>query len=140
MYITIIFKHLLLNRLANQAQISCGASLGRGTKVYINFIGHMTKMAAKPIYGKNLKISRTRNPLILKLGMQHLLMKNMTSGGCLLLPRGYIHVHNYYFLTSSSLNSTANIKVVRGSLWSCSVNKLSHIPKLQSVSAVYRNQ
>ena len=36
--------------------------------------------------------------------------------------------------------STANIKAVRESLWSCSVNKLSHIPKLQSVSAVYKNQ
>ena len=58
MYITIIFKHLLLlNRLANQAQISCGVSLGRregGTKVYINGLGHMTKMATMPIYDKNL--------------------------------------------------------------------------------------
>ena len=26
-----------------------------GTKVYINGTGHMTKMAATPIYGKNLK-------------------------------------------------------------------------------------
>ena len=34
--------------------------------------------------------------------------------------------------------STANIKAVRGSLWSISVNKLSHIPKLQSVSMVYK--
>ena len=43
-----------------------------GTKVYINGPGHMTKMAAMPIYGKNLlKIffSRTRSPMILKLGM-----------------------------------------------------------------------
>ena len=59
-----------------------------GTKVCSRHVGHMTKMAAMPIYG----------------------------------------------------NSTANIKAVRGSLWSCSVNKLSHIPKLQSVSAVYKNQ
>ena len=36
--------------------------------------------------------------------------------------------------------STANIKAVRGSLWWLSVNKLSHIPDLQSVSAVYENQ
>ena len=28
-----------------------------GTKVYINRLGHMTKMAAMPIYGKNLKKS-----------------------------------------------------------------------------------
>ena len=39
----------------------------------------------------------------------------------------------------STLNSTANIKAVRGSLWSISVNKLSHIPKLQLVSVVYKN-
>ena len=26
-----------------------------GKKVYINGLGHMTKMAAMPIYGKNLK-------------------------------------------------------------------------------------
>ena len=34
----------------------------------------MTKMAAMPIYGKNLKkifISGTKRPMILKLGMQH---------------------------------------------------------------------
>ena len=36
--------------------------------------------------------------------------------------------------------STANIKAVSGSLWWLSVNKLSHIPELQSVSAVYENQ
>ena len=36
--------------------------------------------------------------------------------------------------------STGNIKAVRGSLWSISVNKLSQIPKLQSVSVVYKNQ
>ena len=30
-----------------------------GTKVYINGPGHMTKMAAMPIYGKNLKKSAT---------------------------------------------------------------------------------
>ena len=42
--------------------------------------------------------------------------------------------------TKTIVNSTANIKAVRGSLWSISVNKLSHMPKLQSVSAVYKNQ
>ena len=43
-----------------------------GTKVYVNGQGHMTKMAAMPIYGKNLKkifFSRSRSPVILKLGM-----------------------------------------------------------------------
>ena len=42
-------------------------------KVYINGLGHMPKMAAIPIYGKNLKkiFSKTRSPMILKLGMYH---------------------------------------------------------------------
>ena len=36
--------------------------------------------------------------------------------------------------------SSANIKALRGSLGALSVNKLSHIPKLQPISAVYENQ
>ena len=42
-----------------------------GTKVCSNGIGHMTKMDAMPIYGKNpLKIfSRTRRPMTSGLGM-----------------------------------------------------------------------
>ena len=40
--------------LANQSQILCGASWEGGTKVYVNGPGHMTKMAAMPIYSKNL--------------------------------------------------------------------------------------
>ena len=42
------------------------------TKVCINGPGHMTKMAAMPIYGKNLKkifFSRTGGPISTKLGM-----------------------------------------------------------------------
>ena len=35
----------------------------RGTKVYINGPGHMTKMAAMPIYGKNLKKSSPLEPV-----------------------------------------------------------------------------
>ena len=44
-----------------------------GTKVCSNGPGHMTKMAAMPIYGKKiLKIfSRTKRQMTLKLGMQH---------------------------------------------------------------------
>ena len=45
-----------------------------GKKVYINGQGHMTKMAAMAINRKNsLKIffSRTRRPMILKLGVKH---------------------------------------------------------------------
>ena len=44
-------------------------------KVCSNGPGHMTKMAAMPIYGKNpLKIffSRTIRPMTLGLGMKHL--------------------------------------------------------------------
>ena len=33
-----------------------------GTKVYSNDLGHMTKMAAMPIYGKNLKKSSSLKP------------------------------------------------------------------------------
>ena len=36
-----------------------------GTKVYINGPGHMTKMAAMPIYGKNLKKSFSPEPEVL---------------------------------------------------------------------------
>ena len=43
-------------------------------KVYINGQGHMTKMAAMAINSKNpskIFFSRTRRPMILKLGMKH---------------------------------------------------------------------
>ena len=45
----------------------------RGTKVFSNGPGHMTKMAAMPIHGKKLKIffSGTKRLMALKLGMQH---------------------------------------------------------------------
>ena len=45
-----------------------------GTNVYINNPGHMTKMAAMPIYGKNpskIFFSRTTGPISTKLGMKH---------------------------------------------------------------------
>ena len=58
--ITIISKHLLWNCFANQSQILCEVSVGRGNNVYINDPCHMTKMATMPIYGKHpAKISRT---------------------------------------------------------------------------------
>ena len=41
-------------------------------KIYTKYFGHMTKITAKPIYGKNpLKIffSRTRRPVTLGLGI-----------------------------------------------------------------------
>ena len=41
-------------------------------KIYINELGHMTNMAAKPIYDKNLKTSsRTNRSMTLKLSIQH---------------------------------------------------------------------
>ena len=33
-------------------------------KIYINELGHMTKMAAMPIYGKNLKKSSLPEPIV----------------------------------------------------------------------------
>ena len=41
-------------------------------KIYTNELGHMTDMAAMPIYGKNLKkifFSRTKQLMTLKLGV-----------------------------------------------------------------------
>ena len=34
-----------------------------GMKIYTNEVGHMTKMAAMPIYGKNLKKSSSPEPI-----------------------------------------------------------------------------
>ena len=51
---------------------------GGETKVCSNGPGHMTKMAAMPIYGKNLKkifFSGTKEPMTLKVGMQHLMLE-----------------------------------------------------------------
>ena len=45
-----------------------------GINVYINNPGHMTKMAAMPIYGKNpskIFFSGTTGPISTKLGMKH---------------------------------------------------------------------
>ena len=50
-----------------------------GTKVYSNGSGHRTKMAAMPIYGKNLKkifFSGTKRPVTLNLGMQHRVLED----------------------------------------------------------------
>ena len=35
--------------------------------MYINNSGHMTKMAAMPIYGKNLQISSSPEPVVVVL-------------------------------------------------------------------------
>ena len=66
-----IFKHLLRNHWAKQSQTSWDPWDG-GTNVCSNDRGHMTKVAAKPIYSKNFKIFfRTEWPRSLKLGLQH---------------------------------------------------------------------
>ena len=47
-------------------------------KIYTNEFGHVTNMAAMPIYGKNLKkifFSRTNRPMTLKRSMKHCLCK-----------------------------------------------------------------
>ena len=41
-------------------------------KIYANYFGHMTKMATRPIYGKNsvnVFFSGTKRPMALELGM-----------------------------------------------------------------------
>ena len=65
------FKHLLLrNHKANLSQFLYKTSMPHGNKSLYNCPGHMTKMAAMPIYGKNpLEIfSRTISQMTLKLG------------------------------------------------------------------------
>ena len=50
-----------------------------GIKVCSTGTGHMTEMAAMPIYGKNLKKNLLRyqkRPMTLKLGMQHRVLEN----------------------------------------------------------------
>ena len=44
-----------------EAKFHMESPWGGGTKVCSNGSGHMTKMAAMPIYGKNLKILLLRN-------------------------------------------------------------------------------
>ena len=68
-----IFKRLLLrNRLANQSQILCGASLGRGNESLYKWSrshdqdGRHAQKCSKP---KKIFFSRTTGPIALKLGM-----------------------------------------------------------------------
>ena len=51
--------------------------LDGGTKICSNGPGHMIKMAAMPIYGKNLKKSSsgTKRPMTLNFGMHHWVLK-----------------------------------------------------------------
>ena len=42
-----------LNRLPDESQILCGASFGTGNEILFMHMGHMTKIATTPLYGKN---------------------------------------------------------------------------------------
>ena len=67
---TFFKDHFLWNLLANQSQIL----YLEGTNVFINNQGHMTKMAAMPIYDKNTSkifFSGTTGPISTKLDMKH---------------------------------------------------------------------
>ena len=67
-----IFKHLLKPLGQSNPNFYVEPPWEGGTKVYINGPGHMTKMAATPIYGKNpskIFFSRTSGPIFTKLGM-----------------------------------------------------------------------
>ena len=71
---TMLKDLLLRNRWADQSQILCGASLVGGTIFCSRHLGHMTKMAATPKYGKNpskIFFSRTGGSIFTKLGMLH---------------------------------------------------------------------
>ena len=62
MYMAIIFKHLLGNRLASQNKLYMEHSWERGMKVNINVSGHVTKMAAMAIDSKILFKSYSSEP------------------------------------------------------------------------------
>ena len=68
-----IFKHLLSETAWQiKAKFYMEPPWEGGKKVYINGPGHMTKMAAMPIYGKNpskIFFSGTGGPISMKLGM-----------------------------------------------------------------------
>ena len=75
--------HLKLNFI--KACMGCEAKFHKkpawdvGMKIHSNILGHMTKMASRPIYGKNLKKSPsfgTESPMTLKLGIQQRVLKN----------------------------------------------------------------
>ena len=62
----------LRNHLANQSQILYVSFQELGNENLLTRGGHITKMAATPIYGKNpskIFFSRTCRPIFTKLGM-----------------------------------------------------------------------
>ena len=76
LYISIIFKHETTWPIKAKFYVK---HLKDGViNVYINNQGHMTKMAARPIYGKNLSkifFSGTSGQISRKLGLKHRWLK-----------------------------------------------------------------
>ena len=72
---SIILKHsFLTNYWPIELKFHVKTPYDKLAKIFTKYFGHMTKMAATPIYGKNLlKIFffRTRRSVTLRLGMQH---------------------------------------------------------------------
>ena len=79
MYISKIFKHLSSETTWPIKAKFYVKHLKDGViNVYINNPGHMTKMAARPIYGKNLSkifFSGTSGQISRKLGLKHRWLK-----------------------------------------------------------------
>ena len=82
--------------------------------MYINGPGHITKMAAMPIYGKNpskIFFSRTGGPIFMKLGMLHrgllpiIVYINDDSGVTLTYFYGKVKFGNLGFSIGKSENS-----------------------------------
>ena len=66
MYMTTIFKDLFsINAWPIKAKFYVEPPWEGGKKVYINDTGHMTKMAATPIYGKNIQKSSPTELIVL---------------------------------------------------------------------------
>ena len=59
------FKYVLISAWPIKAKFHVETPKEGGTKVYINGPGHMTKMAATPIYGKNLQKYSPPDPEVL---------------------------------------------------------------------------
>ena len=71
-----IYYNIVYSQTIDQIELKfhVKTSYDKLIKIYTKYFGHMTKMAAMPIYGKNLlKIFffRTRRPVTLRLGIWH---------------------------------------------------------------------
>ena len=69
-----IYKNIVFSQTIgpNELKFHMMTSYDKLAKIYTRYFGHTTKMAAMPIYGKNLLkifLSRTRRPVTLRLGM-----------------------------------------------------------------------